>query len=74
MDAGLATVLAAVVAAFGLILQQIISSRKEQRADHGVVQEKLDNLTGSVDRVEAKVEKVETKIDQHITDHARGVV
>lgn len=67
MDAGLATVLAAVVAALGLILQQIVSSRKEQRDDHGVVQAKLDNLVDSVERVE-------TKVDGHITDHARGVL
>ena len=67
MDAGLATVVAAVVAALGLILQQIISSRKEQRQDHGVVQAKLDNLVDSVERVE-------TKVDGHITDHARGVM
>lgn len=74
MDMGVASVLGAVVAAFGLVLQQVVASRKEQRADHGVVQEKLDTLTGSVGRVEMKVEKVEAKIDQHITDHARGVV
>lgn len=67
MDAGLATVVAAVVAALGLILQQIVSSRKEQRQDHGVVQAKLDNLVDSVERVE-------TKVDGHITDHARGVM
>ena len=67
MDAGLATVVAAVVAALGLILQQIVSSRKEQRQDHGVVQTKLDNLVDSVERVE-------TKVDGHITDHARGVM
>lgn len=74
MDMGVASVLGAVIAAFGLVLQQVVASRKEQRADHGVVQEKLDTLTGSVGRVEMKVEKVEAKIDQHITDHARGVV
>lgn len=74
MDMGVASVLGAVIAAFGLVLQQVVASRKEQRADHGVVQEKLDTLTGSVGRVETKVEKVEAKIDQHITDHARGVV
>ena len=74
MDMGVASVLGALIAAFGLIFQQLVASRKEQRADHGIVQEKLDNLTTSVDRVEIKVEKVEAKIDQHITDHARGVV
>lgn len=67
MDAGIATVAAAVVAALGLILQQIVSSRREQRDDHGVVQAKLDNLVDSVERVE-------TKVDGHITDHARGVL
>ncbi len=67
MDGGLATVFAAVVAALGLILQQVMSSRKEQKQDHGIVQTKLDNLVGSVERVE-------TKVDGHITDHARGVM
>jgi hypothetical protein len=67
VDGGLATVFAAVVAALGLILQQVMSSRKEQRQDHGIVQTKLDNLVGSVERVE-------TKVDGHITDHARGVM
>jgi hypothetical protein len=67
VDGGLATVFAAVVAALGLILQQVMSSRKEQRQDHGIVQIKLDNLVGSVERVE-------TKVDGHITDHARGVM
>lgn len=71
---GIATVAAAVVAAFGIVLQQVVASRKEQRQDHGTVLGKLDNLTDSVDRVETKVDKVEGKIDQHITDHARGVV
>jgi hypothetical protein len=67
VDGGLATVFAAVVAALGLILQQVMSSRKEQKQDHGIVQTKLDNLVGSVERVE-------TKVDGHITDHARGVM
>lgn len=67
MDVGVATVAAAVVAALGVVLQQVIASRKEQRVDHGVVQNKLDNLTNLVDRVE-------NKVDGHITDHARGVL
>lgn len=74
MDMGVATVAGAAIAAFGVVLQQVVASRKEQRKDHGVVQEKLDNLSISMDRVEGKVDKVEDKVDQHITDHARGVV
>lgn len=74
MDMGFATVAAAVVAAFGVVLQQVVASRKEQREDHGIVQQKLDNLGVSIGRVESKVDKVEGKIDEHITDHARGVV
>jgi len=74
MDMGVATVITAVIAAFGVVLQQVVSGRREQRTDHGVVQTKLDNLMESVDRVEVMVDKVETKVDQHITDHARGVV
>lgn len=74
MDAGLATVAAAGIAAVGVLLQQVVASRKEQRQDHGVVQQKLDNLNHSVNRVEKKMDKVEEKIDEHITDHAKGVV
>lgn len=74
MDMGVATVIAAVVGAFGIVLQQVVAGRKEQREDHGIVQQKLDNLGVSIGRVEGKVDKVEEKVDEHITDHARGVV
>jgi len=74
VDAGIASVVVAVVAGFAAVLQQVFAARKENRVDHGKVQEKLDHLVDSVDRVEEMVEKVEDKIDGHITDHARGTV
>lgn len=74
MDAGIASIVVAVIAGFAALLQQTVASRKENRVDHGKVQNKLDNLKDSVDRVEEMVEKVEGKIDDHITDHARGTV
>lgn len=74
MDLGVATILAAAVAGFATLFQQQIASRKENRIDHGKVQQKLDTLKDTVDRVEGKVDKVEDKIDDHITDHARGTV
>jgi len=74
VDAGIASIVVAVIAGFAAILQQVVAARKENKVDHGKVQTKLDNLKDSVDRVEEMVEKVEGKIDDHITDHARGTV
>lgn len=74
MDAGVASIAVAIVAGFAAVLQQVVATRKENKVDHGKVQEKLDRLVDSVDRVEDMVEKVEDKIDDHITDHARGTV
>jgi len=65
MDAGLATVLAAVVASTGAIIVALFQFRKENRGDHAVVVDRIDRLTNSVERVEDKV-------DSHINDHARG--
>jgi peptidoglycan hydrolase CwlO-like protein len=74
VDIGVATIVGALIAGFATLFQQQVAGRKENRADHGKVQEKLDSLKDSVDRVENKVDKVEDKIDDHITDHARGTV
>lgn len=67
MDAGLATVLAAVIASAGAIIVALLQFRKENRQDHAVVVDRIDRLTDSVERVEGKV-------DSHINDHARGML
>ena len=51
MDAGLATVLAAAVATLGgivIAIMQLKGFRDENRADHAVVQKRLDNLRTAV--------------------------
>ena len=58
MDAGLATVLAAAVATLGGIivaLMQLKGFRDENRADHAVVQKRLDNLIDMVGRQGARM-------------------
>lgn len=74
MDLGLATLGAAVIGGLGYIIQGMISFRRENRNDHAKVAYRLDNIDGSVRRVEHKVERVEEKVDAHIVDHAKGVV
>lgn len=74
MDVGTATVYAAVIAGLGYIIASMISFRRENRDDHAKVRNRLDNIDGSVRRVETKVERVEDKIDSHIVDHAKGAV
>ena len=66
MDAGIAAVLGAVVAAVGGIIVAIIDKfRKENHADHAKVMDVLDRVSTTVDRVEGKV-------DRHIEWHATG--
>ncbi len=70
-------VTAAVVTMIGAVLVALIErGRKENKADHGVVAEKLDligkSLGRSIDRVEETVIRNEVKLDQHINDHAKG--
>jgi hypothetical protein len=67
MDVGIATVVAAVVGGVLLLLSQLIGFRRENREDHAVVAGRLDTLNESVKRVEGKV-------DDHIVDHAKGLV
>lgn len=62
----------------GVLVALIEKSRKENKADHNVVSEKLDmlgkSLGKSIDRVEETVIRNEIKLDKHINDHARGDV
>ena len=67
MDAGLATVLAAVVTGFLAIVGMLIQFRKENHDDHAIV-------AGTLNRLANGVERVEEKVDSHITDHARGMM
>jgi len=66
MDAGIAAVLGAVIAAVGGIIVAIIDKfRKENRRDHGAVMDALDRVSNTVERVEGKV-------DSHIEWHLTG--
>ena len=67
MDAGLAVVFAAVVAALGGIIVAIIEMRnlaKENRKDHAIVQKRLDNL---IDMVGKQGAKLTSHLDWHLT-------
>jgi hypothetical protein len=67
MDAGLATVLAAAVATLGGIvvaIMQLKGFRDENRADHAVVQKRLDNL---IDMVGKQGAKLTNHLDWHLT-------
>jgi len=67
MDAGYATVLAAAVATFGGIivaLMQLKGFRDENRADHAVVQKRLDNL---IDMVGKQGARLTSHLDWHVT-------
>lgn len=67
MDAGVASVLAALVTGFLTLVGILIQFRKENHDDHAVV-------VGSLNRLADGIERVEAKIDDHITDHAKGVM
>ena len=67
MDAGYATVLAAAVATFGgiiIALMQLKGFRDENRADHAVVQKRLDNL---IDMVGKQGARLTSHLDWHLT-------
>ena len=69
----------ALITMVGAVLVALVEKgRRENKADHGVVSEKLDiigkSLGRSIDRVEETVIRNEVKLDQHINDHARGDV
>jgi len=67
MDAGLVSIIGSVVGGISLILANLVGFRRENRKDHTMVLNKLENLNTSV-------EKLDTKFERHITDHARGAV
>mgnify|MGYP006297063213 CR=1 FL=1 len=67
MDAGTATVLAAIITGVFALVGLILRFWHENREDHAVV-------VGSINRLTNTMERVEEKIDDHITDHARGVM
>lgn len=67
MDAGLVSIIVALIGGVALILSSLSGFRKENQKDHAVVALHLENLSKSVD-------KVSDKIDTHITDHAKGVM
>ena len=69
----------ALITVVGTVVVALVEKgRRENKADHGVVSEKLDiigkSLGRSIDRVEETVVRNETKLDQHIRDHAKGDV
>ena len=67
MDIGLATVFAAAIATLGGILvtiMQLKQVRNENRADHQVVQKRLDNL---IDMVGKQGAKLTSHLDWHLT-------
>lgn len=67
MDAGTATVLAALVTGIFALVNILVKFRSENRDDHAIVM-------GSLNRLTSAVERVEDKVDDHITDHARGMM
>jgi NurA-like 5'-3' nuclease len=67
----------ALLTVVGAVLVALVEKgRKENKADHGVVSDKLDiigkSLGRSIDRVEETVIRNEVKLDQHIRDHVKG--
>jgi hypothetical protein len=72
MDAGLAVVFAAVVAALGGIIVAIIQMKNlatENRNDHAIVQKRLDNL---IDMVGKQGAKLTSHLDWHVTKEPSG--
>ena len=67
MDIGIASVLAALITGVFAIFGLILRFRQENRVDHAIV-------VGSLNRLANAVERVEDKVDDHITDHARGMM
>lgn len=69
----------ALITVVGAVLVALVEKgRRENKADHNVVSEKLDmvgkSLGRSIDRIEQTVIRNEEKLDRHINDHARGDV
>lgn len=71
MDAGLAAVFAAAVAALGGIIIAIMQMRtlsKENRTDHAVVQKRLDTVIDMVGKTSAKLT---SHLDWHVTSSTK---
>jgi len=67
----------ALITVVGAVIVALVEKgRRENKADHGVVSDKLDligkSLGRSIDRVEETVIRNEVKLDQHIRDHVKG--
>ena len=67
MDSGLISIIVALIGGLALILSNLTNLRKENRVDHDVVLNRLDTVSKSLD-------KVADKIDEHIVDHAKGMM
>jgi len=67
MDAGVISIIVALIGGFSAILANLVSFRKENKDDHETVNLRLTHLTQSVD-------KVGEKLDEHIHDHAKGMM
>lgn len=69
----------ALIGLVGAVMVALIEKgRRENKADHSALGEKVEligkSLGISIDRVERGVERTEEKVDRHIADHARGDV
>jgi uncharacterized YccA/Bax inhibitor family protein len=72
MDGGWALILSAVVTAVGGVIVTLIAQfRKENKEDHAMVATILQNVFGSMSRVEVKVDKVSENLDGHLKEHKK---
>jgi len=70
----MATLLSAVVIGLFSLVVSLLGLRKENKDDHAFVRVSIDHLTEGVERLSDGIERVESKVDEHVTDHARGVL
>ena len=72
MDAGLATLLAAVVTGvFGVVIVSIQQLRKSNESDHAVVSKQLRFIMGQVARVD---KKIDNHTERHEEEHGRTTI
>lgn len=70
MDNGLAMIVVALVTAVGAILVALIQSlRKENKADHNLVQNQLQHIYSVATRTETKVDRVKDDFTNHLIWH-----
>jgi hypothetical protein len=79
-------IIVAFIGTAGIVLVALIETTRrvskrtleENRLDHAVVMDKIDdlgkNLGRSIDRVEKAALRTEKKLDQHINDHLTGKI